>query len=268
MMKSDQDAHDKEFDSKHTKMMLRSLTRELSESKVSTKQQLEEIKEKLKEIKQELTTTKGKLADAEDWKKEQKNVIERLISLEENRMHDTPKEMFERLGEEQQDIDPKLLEPFSYEGKEYHFRNEFLRFIKLDYEGRMKMLLSKMEIGKLYYIEDGRRVIFKLQLVEQRNLYVEQCAPSSYDSYKTSKYYGNPCDWIFGNTYFAVFYQPDNSQYLAFNIESFNDTNSNMFLHSVRKNDQRYLLIYFGRNDYIDWNEYKLEDKFAWISSL
>ncbi|XP_066926025.1 RING finger protein DG17-like [Clytia hemisphaerica] len=265
MLKSEQDGHDKKFDSKHTKWMLLSLTRELSEirkDKISIKQDLEGIKEELKKTKQTLL---AKLVDEEEYKKEQKNVIRKLITVEEQRlMLDDPKELFLQLGKEQKDIDPNLLEPFSYEGKEYDFGNQLCRFLTIGYEQRMKMLLSKMEIGEIYQIEDGKKVIFKLQLVEQRsNLTVSQYSniPYYHDYYRARKISGYPNDLIFGNVYFAVFYNTSDSQYVAFNIQSYNNNNSIMFLHNVKKNDQRCQLIYGGYNTGINWGEYKTDDK-------
>ena len=276
MLKSEQDEHEYEFDSYHTKRMLRSVTRELSEMKKEVSEMKEEIREykatkqELEDLKGQFETTQTKLADKEECNVEQKNVIERFTTLiqfadvKKSGLFQIPKELFERLGEEEQKVDPKLLEQFTYEGKKYCFVDKISSFLTLDYEGRMKKLLSKMKIGEIYYIEDGRRLIFKLYLVENRNLLVGQGNPSSYNSYKNSRSYGgNPYDWIFGNTYFAVFYYANNSQYVVSNIGSFNNTNSVMYIHNVKKHGQRRQLAYDNYIQDIDWNEYKTDDKFV-----
>jgi len=269
MLKSEQDDHDEKFDSKHTKWMLRSLIKEkIREDKVIN-QEFEELRGKYEATQAELTSTKCKLVDAEECKEEQKNIIEktiRIFELEEIKnqgAYQTPKELFLQPGEEQKDIEPNLLEPFSYEGKEYDFGNQLRRFLTIGYEQRMKMLLSKMDIGEIYQIEDGRRVIFKLQLMEQKNaLWVTQYSniPHYQNTFRAIRNFGNPNDLIFGNNYFAVFYNTNDMQYVAFNIQSYNNNNSIMFLHNVKKNDQRHQLIY-GNNTGINWGEYKTDDK-------
>ena len=142
MLQSEQDDHDEKFDSKHTKMMLSCLTRGFQEIEITkhmeklleTKnKEFEELKEKFESTKEELAKTKIELADAEEFKEEQKNIIEKTIGLLQI-ITQTPKEMFERLVGNQQNFDPDLLEPFSYKGKEYDFGNEFHRFMNLDYE--------------------------------------------------------------------------------------------------------------------------------------
>eukprot|EP00111_Clytia_hemisphaerica_P017206 TCONS_00050925-protein len=172
MLKSEQDDHDKEFDSKHTKMMLRSLTRELSEMKKEIRED-KVTKQELEDVKNELAITQGRFANAEKVNVEQKNIIDKTIGflqfVEEGVTNLSPtaiKEMFRQLEEAQQKVDPKLLEPFVYEDKAYDFENLFCRFLKVDYEERIKILLPKMVIGEIYQIENGRQVIFKLKLTE------------------------------------------------------------------------------------------------------
>ena len=126
----------------------------------------------------------------------------------------------------------------------------------------MKMLLSKIEVGEIYEIENGRKAIFKLQLVEDKTLYLEPDSnniASYHNSFGASNSYHTPKDLIFGNTYFAVFHHASNRQYIAFNIKLFDNGNSIMFLHNVKKNGERHQLTY-GDNTF-DWNEYKTDDK-------
>eukprot|EP00111_Clytia_hemisphaerica_P014106 TCONS_00041543-protein len=123
----------------------------------------------------------------------------------------------------------------------------------------MNTILSKMEIGKTYKTDHGKRLFFTFRMIHDVRLtfqlYNNQDLTSNRESCRKQNMLVDGRDQLF------LAYHDQYHVYM--NNPDFTTTNSSVFLHNMKKNGDRRKIQYYVVTENIAWDNYRNKDKYV-----
>lgn len=167
-------------------------------------------------------------------------------------VHVTPEKAFKVLIMKPTINQIEPIEPIEIEGSKLEFSkvNELVkRLHNPSYETCFKLLMTNMETGQIYHIDDNRQLIFKLQLPKNKQLYITH----SKDISSFQRIYLNKV--VLDNDDLILFDFVENYQ-IYIKTTNFDEKNSKCYLYPKNANEKK-LLLNNGWNKNLKLYNYK-----------
>ncbi|XP_066911605.1 uncharacterized protein [Clytia hemisphaerica] len=262
LLRSEEVKHNNEFNIQHT-MLLMAKQRETLNDLQTTKNDLQTTKNELQTTttdlqttKNDLQTTKNELLESKKSLEEQKNLNKEIVN-NINRLHVANSSVESLLSLlVNGDIPRAHTKPIVYDGV------EFCSSLG-NHQQMMNTILSKMEFGKTYKTDLGKRLFFTFRMIHDVTLYFQLY--NNYDLASTRESYRKQNMLVDGRDQLILVYFDKNrgDQYQVWmNNRDFTKTNSSVFLHNMKKNGDRRQIRYHVLEN-IAWDDYRNEDKYV-----
>jgi len=198
--------------------------------------------------------TKNELLESKKSLEEQKNLNKKILN-NINGLH-VANSSIESLLSQLVNEDIPRAKPIVYDGVEYCSSLG-------NHQQMMNTILSKMEFGKTYKTDLGKRLFFTFRMIHNVTLYFRLY--NNKDLASNREYYRKENMLVDGRDQLFLTYFDKNQgdRYKVWmNNPDFTKANSSVFLHNMKKNGDRRQIQYHV-DETIAWDDYRNEDKYV-----